>query len=43
VYRKRQDAEFVSDFDRVIAETKRLVSGNRKKLAASAKTRPRKR
>ncbi|WP_208719488.1 hypothetical protein [Corallococcus sicarius] len=27
VYRKRQDAEFVSDFDRVVEETKRLDSG----------------
>jgi hypothetical protein len=31
VYRKRQDAEFVSDFDRVVEETKRLESGERKR------------
>lgn len=43
VYRRRQDAEFISDFDRVVEATKRLASGDRKKLPAPAKTRPRKR
>jgi hypothetical protein len=27
VYRRRQDAEYVSDFDRVVQETKRLEGG----------------
>jgi hypothetical protein len=36
VFRKRQDAEFVSDFDRVVEETKRLGSGEQKRLPAKA-------
>jgi hypothetical protein len=34
VYRTRQDAEFVSDFDRVVEESKRLASEERKHLPA---------
>jgi hypothetical protein len=32
VYRKRQDAELVSDFDRFVAERARLPSGERKRV-----------
>ncbi len=28
IYRKRQDAEYISDFDRILAETKRLEGTN---------------
>lgn len=35
VYRKRQDAEYVSDFDRVIAEAKRLEGGREPKRLGS--------
>jgi hypothetical protein len=36
VFRKRQDAEFVSDFDRAVEETKRLGSGEQKRLPDKA-------
>ena len=41
VYRKRQDAEYVSDFDRVVLDTKRLEMGatSRKIGASNASTR----
>ncbi|HEX4954955.1 MAG TPA: virulence RhuM family protein [Thermoanaerobaculia bacterium] len=46
VFRQRQDAEFVSDFDRVLEETKRLASGEPEGLpdtALEAKASPRSR
>jgi len=36
VYRQRQDAEFISDFDRVVEETKRLESGDPPKAIRSS-------
>jgi hypothetical protein len=36
VYRERQDAQFVSDFDRVVEEAKRLHSGEPKALRRKA-------
>jgi hypothetical protein len=41
VYRKRQDAEYVSDFDRVLQETKRLESGAKPKNVGSRSATPR--
>ena len=41
VYRKRQDAEFISDFDRVIAETKRLEGSAGRKVIAPGRERER--
>jgi len=38
VYRKRQDAEFVSDFDRIVDETKRLEGIDRPKGLVSRGT-----
>ena len=35
VYRQRQDAEFISDFDRVVEQTKRLESGDKPKATKS--------
>lgn len=40
VYRKRQDAEYVSDFDRVIAEAKRLEGGRQPKRSGSVVAEP---
>ena len=36
VYRKRQDEEYVSDFDRVLQETKRLEGGAKSKQIGSS-------
>ena len=36
VYRQRQDAEFISDFDRVVEEAKRLESGAPSKAIRSS-------
>jgi hypothetical protein len=38
VYRKRQDAEFVSDFDRVVEEAQRLGRGARVQIARDARS-----
>jgi len=41
VYRKQQDTEFISDFDRVVVETKRLEGGtSRKALAVPTRGEP---
>lgn len=39
-YRKRQDAVFVSDFDRVVEESKRLTGGERKQVPAPKASEP---
>jgi hypothetical protein len=40
VYRKRQDEGYVSDFDRVLQETKRLEGGAKpKQIGSSSETR----
>lgn len=41
VYRKRQDAEFISDFDRVVAEMKRLEGGGRSRPSGQGPEKPR--
>ena len=42
IYRKRQDEEYVSDFDRVLQETKRLEGGaTSKQIGSSSETRHR--
>lgn len=41
VYRKKQDAEFISDFDRVVAETKRIEGGGRPGTGGEGAPKPR--
>jgi hypothetical protein len=38
IYRKRQDAEFVSDFDRVVEQTKRIEGGDPRRLGSPRAT-----
>ncbi len=41
VYRQRQDADFVSDFDRAVEETKRLEGGSGRRAVGAGAVKPR--